>query len=1279
MGALAGRASGQDLAPDDASLVQGLRWYLPLDGQLQAFDPTGIECEAAFVRSSPACLPGLLRKEKHEPRFLPGRFGQSLLVEYMGRNRFPHRIADAEAAPAGFTPFQQAGLGRGPGLEGNAALEVRARAAGAGFVTEPVTVPLSHYQTFSLYLKGPRQQQVELSALVEGEEQPLGSLKQTLDGTWQRLWLDYVATPQRDPPYESQMPPSALLRFRVTLDAPGVLLADALMLEAHTGYGGRRSRSSWIGGDQARAGEILSLPPPDADAGSLAFWFRPLGNLTNRVLVCLDDAPGLNWSPDLRLDLRENRRLELVVAGRPAAARKDLGLPRDETRWRHAALAWEGPDVRVWLDGAEMIHLADAPPRSRLGRITLGGVATNASPSLRADALFDEFAQWSRAISAEEVARLARRGEPLSPGPQSTLTLTDREPIRAFARDDTQRAWHFRLTNRSASAVRDAVACYGIPDLFDGRASLPPVAPGASCDFSLPWSPALVRPGDYEFRVEVRAGNTRRRYACPLSIVRARPPAENVQVINWSGIDEDLPSLGVTSGGITGSAEGFPARDVELATRRGMYSQLRQFLAGEPSDPAGFFVDVAGRVGQPDQRGPAAVADLTAAAERLARQVARFPDVRQMIINSEHQWISAHDARPATVLEVKRRFGLDLGRWMASKPDDARKVTHPLGRLSAKAGAYAVRAGGVVPADDPFYAYHRWWLSGAVGNEVFVNDFIARTVRAQAPWVQCIAEPVLRRPAVRAFTEQDIVEEWFYYPSPPAAIWTQEAATAAARGSRARVAGMPQFLLKPGMAAPYGGFPTPHLYREAVWHCIARPLVALTYWNLRRATQRPADKSCKTQAEIDALLGAGPDWKAAESKIERRGEWTSLFLFIPELRDEVARIHHQTVHPLGALLTRWKNRPRRLALYPSFAAQLFNEVRWPRMGDALYLAAQQAGVPYDVLYDEDFEAGDRALDGYQVVLLLQCAALPERAVSQLRRFIARGGRVIADEQFGVALEGVTRFPLRGAASEADAALDKAEQELLRQYGRTDHPLYLEGMQQAAEAQARSGEPGQQVPEAIRAALALDATTPARHVFWNLLEAHGANYLVAVNGLRVAGKHYGHFGRVREDGVRQSAEFLLSPSLGRAAYDLPSGKALPLEEGEAGRKLRLDLPPAGGRVVIFLPEEIESLRLDPPAAPVRGKTLRLSARLLGRSGAPLPGVVPVEAVLLTPEGNRHDDSRYGAAIDGAWSMDLPIAYNEPPGRYSLEVRELASGRRASAEWTLESLPAAVAQP
>ncbi len=1282
---------------DLGGLADGLRAYLALDRSLQSLDPAGLEAEADFSRGSVAFLPDLTPVAKEAPRFTAGRFGQGILIEYghylAGKNVLPDATAGAERAPEGFAAMAGARLSRAPGLQGAGALKVEADAAGAGFRTAPAPAPLTNCHTFSLYVKGAKGQELSLAVRQEGDEKPLAEKTVTLSGEWQRAGLDYAVAPKPIPwhvvPTETTRP----LSLEATLRQPGSFLADALMLEAHAGYGGRRGLSTWMPGGKVRAGEILSLPaPPNLDAGTLAFWAAPRGDMGWRCLLCIDN--GVGWWPDLRVDLYGQNRVELVLRDNKVA-RKGLPKPIPEGEWHHFVVTWRGPEAILYLDGEAFLTVPDAPARERMGRVNLGGVANNTSPAVRADAVFDELAEWDRSLAPEEVKALFGRPAPLSAGMDAAVTVLDREPVKVFARDDRRREWHLRLANRSGAPLAGVAVAYGIPGVFERKAALVPIPPASACEMALPWSPALLEPGAYTMRFAFSGGPgagqtgqtapTGRTGALtqhatrftlhasrftlhasrPIEVVAARPPARNAQVITWGGNGKDLAPLGITAGG---GWAGPPAHEVEESTRNRLYSMVKEFFSGEADADADRFRDVAGNPAEPDQRRPGPLKDAEEKAERLAARLARYPDVRILIPNSEHQWIWSMDFRPETVALARKRFGLDLSPWMAFPAQESWAVVHPMARLSAAKAKHAPPPDGILPENDPFYTFHRWWHSDAVGNEIFLNDLIARKVRARAPWVQSIAEPALRRPAVRAFKAQDVIEEWFYYPSPLTAVWVQETLAAAARGTNARITGMPQFLFKPGMAAPYGGMPTPHLFRETVWHSIARPLMGLTYWNLWGAL-KPEAKNQITQEEIDKRMGPTPTWETAKAKTEVKGEWSDTFLFIPELGEEIGRMHREVVHPLGALLPRWRNRPRQLAVYRSFAGQLFNEVRWPG-GDPLTAAVGSLGAPFDVLYDEDFAEDPRALEGYRALALPECAVLTAPAAKQIRAFLARGGVVVADDYLRAKMDGIVQLRWQGA-NEDLSALRKLEQDLLKQYGRPDHPAYVEAMEQAAKEKSVAEGPTAKAVAALAAALSPEVATRARHVCTNLLQAEGANYLAAVNDLRVPGRYYGHFGRVQDEGVAQSADFEADPRLGKTAYDLIAGQEVPLQTRGGRATFRLDLPPAGGRVLVFLPEPFArvGLGLGAGETPGRGSFLALQGRLLGASGRPVPGILPARITVTGPDGAASDHSHYTAFTRGAWSFSLPIAVNAPAGAYQVEVTELASGKKQAVRWSL----------
>ena len=67
----------------------------------------------------------------------------------------------------------------------------------------------------------------------------------------------------------------------------------------------------------------------------------------------------------------------------------------------------------------------------------------------------------------------------------------------------------------------------------------------------------------------------------------------------------------------------------------------------------------------------------------------------------------------------------------------------------------------------------------------------------------------------------------------------------------------------------------------------------------------------------------------------------------------------------------------------------------------------------------------------------------------------------------------------------------------------------------------------------------------------------------------------------------------------------------------------------------------------------------------------PGVVPFEVALRGPDGKRHPPSGVHTMIDGAMSVQWTPARNDPPGTWTVTVRELLSGLRA--ERTIELAP------
>ncbi len=1181
------------------------------------------------------------------PRFMPGKFGQSLLVEYggcacdvdAGKNLLEETPTPLNGSK--LTPLSH-GLPRTPCVE-----IVGER---PGLSIGPVPLPEAKDVAFSMYLKGESGQ-----AITVGTEKD--TVDVTLTGAWQRVELhprseaiaaDAGATGQKNES-KNGIKTRQNVTFSVQSKTPGTFQAAAPMLEKlGGGYAGKSTASTWLPPLSTRPGDRLEMPPPTkTETGTVTCWFKMLGKVKWRRLISFDASVG--WPPLIAVDMKDGQTATL------GKSTVKLPTPLDDDNWHHLVLRWQAGTAELFIDNVKRGEADIAPLTAPLH---LGGTSNDFSPALRADALFDEFAQWDRPLTDAEIAALTALPGPLGGGLQLPLRLHDKEVMSVFARDDKTRNWNVELRNLGEEDLDSLTVSWGVEGVFRSNRSAPALPGKSAATLPLEWQPALLMPGKYRFFVEV----AEIRHTRDIEISPARTPRENAQVIIWGGNGREYQELGVSTAGVAG----IKAAEIDEANRNRLYSMIKVGIQGKAATRDDYLLNISGKPHNVDQRAPAPLASLTEQAARLGANLQRYPDIRDMIVNTEHLWVDGLDFRPQSIKEARERFGLDLSTWLALPEKDYWCATLPGGRLAPGMGGLSAPVDGIVPPDDPLLSYMRWWHSDQAGNEIFLNDLVATVVRRNAPWVKSIAEPALRRPALRAFKAQDIIEEWFYFENPRAAISVQEKLAAAARGTGSQIAGMPQFLFKPGGAAPYRAMPPPDLFRETMWLCLSRPLGNFTFWGMWSALH--PEKGFITQDKIDKLLkeklgGKEVNFENVKAVIKTEGENSEISLFVPELRGEISHMLNDVVNPLGALLPQWRNRPRQIALYVSFAGQLYSDIRWPRTPPIL----DELSYPYDVLYDQDFEENPNLLDGYQAVVLQECAAVAAAAAPQMERFAARGGLLLADEHYRGGVKEAVVINYGKADVKAENKLKATHVELLQRHKDVRHPQYIEGMEQAA-AELKSGPaPVEQALAVMTAHLRPEVETSVKNVRFNTLKAAAANYLVAVNDLRTRGRLLGQYGRVLEQGLPlEAVTFRMSRSLGKAAYELLACKEIELKSAGEGAELSLDLPPAGGRIVVFLPERIKELQLEMPTLAQRGEFVTITAALRGESGQPVPGILPAKLDVIRPEGSRDCFSRHVAITDGRFMIELPIPLNAPPGVWRISLEELASGKTGTGE-------------
>ena len=1248
-----------------ASPLDGLVAHYGFDGNLLGRGPGGNGQAAKASRHSRAFDDQFRAVFANEPVFTKGKFGLGILVapgceskqKYAFRNLLPP--AAAELVAEGKAAWRTVGdaswrLIQGKqAAQGDVFLDVASKTGQGGIELAEHARSLGGNHAFSFYVRND-QGGILRASVFDAQGKELVAKDCPLAAEWQRVEVVFAAgTFTRD--VKAQTHPE--LRIRLTGAAFEV---DALQLEYLGGYSyaGAASATSWQPGHAYRQGDILSLPDTRqalAQAGTIAFWFQPRGKQHRRILG--EIPTGNRWEPTLQLSLQGGKRWSLSSHAAGKAITKNWDHPIESATWHHVAMGWQAGRAVAWVDGRQVLTIdglrwPDHPRPPRLG---------SAGPNAAANAVIDECAVYNRLLNDADALELASRTTALATEFAPTLVIRPERLLHTISRTRSPQPWRCEINNPTQRRLRNVQAEFRLGD-GARRERVGTLAPGASKTIEFQFVPDLTC-GYYPLTVTAKSGGLPpAELRLRIEITRALAPLEDLQVAPW-GYNASREH-GFTIGG----------GDVEAAMRDGLaHGPLLHYLGyprtADGRDRVHGMNDTKGNVNVLENH--AMRAQLEREAERIAKEAAATPSARAITLNSEMQWIWSHDFSPERKEFVQRRFGLDLSPW--ENPPDGKKdrFQDPYGRLKPSVAGLRLPANRILPVESPLYAYHRWFHGVDGPTESLFNQTIADHIRRRRPDLLTIWEPILRRAAVRAFDRVAIAQEWFYYENPMNTVLTQERLNTAVRGTPMRPTGMPQFLFKKGRAAPYAAVATADMFHETAWLCALQPIRMMTYWNFKIVPSADFENyynRCFTKAQIDELFGTPtPTWQEAAAILKSTPKARKLMPWTPELAATFARFHNDEIGPLAALIPRWRNHPRRVAIIRSFASQLYREVRWPKTS-WLENCAVYAGLPFDVLLDEDFEKGNDPLKGYDLVILSHAVCLTEPGFASLSRFAKRGGTVVVDPETKVEIPGAVLLEPSTAAKDFEQQLAEKEEAIRLKHGAVSSPQYIESMEQAADLPSR-------VEPAFLALLEEKAKPPARcptpNTWLNLLDADGVHYLGVVNDLRTRGPMYGHFGKIRETGVPQTATVRFAASLGTVVYDVLNQQELtPEPDGKDARVLQLRLPPAGARLLLLANRHIGRLEIEARQSKAKwdgqsGRELRIQATLRDRRGKPFPGLVPALLTIERPDGTRDDFSRATVFTNGRLDLRVPLPRNLAPGPWTIAIQERAAGTTAQA--------------
>lgn len=297
---------------------------------------------------------------------------------------------------------------------------------------------------------------------------------------------------------------------------------------------------------------------------------------------------------------------------------------------------------------------------------------------------------------------------------------------------------------------------------------------------------------------------------------------------------------------------------------------------------------------------------------------------------------------------------------------------------------------------------------------------------------------------------------------------------------------------------------------------------------------------------------------------------------------------------------------------------------------------------------EDEIAAGRAGDVAALVVIGQTFAMPEPVNTGLAAFTKKGGRILVDGATTVALPGAEKLAFAQPFAKPGKPHNWQTPNMVG--NENDAILFERAYPELAKAfSAALGDTGHAW---LRSEKGLESRI-------SLLEIDGgpdARYLVAVNDSWVSTQADWH----------QVAETLapLPGARGGAAhagflYDCTEEKAL----GEL-RPFACDLSLTTARVFAALPREIKGAALSATQSLKAGSDLVVALEFQDAKGTRLAGVLPFHLTMRRPDGTAQAEFYRSTTREGSFAMTLPIAANDPVGRWVVEVRSQLTGELAT---------------
>ena len=613
--------------------------------------------------------------------------------------------------------------------------------------------------------------------------------------------------------------------------------------------------------------------------------------------------------------------------------------------------------------------------------------------------------------------------------------------------------------------------------------------------------------------------------------------------------------------------------------------------------------------------------------EELQREILKQVELSAINLGGHPAWnmaLSISEERDRTNVDFSGRMNQAFREF--SGYDIPATIT---GKYPVPRRANLIALDRIIADDDPELTFYRWfWTCGDGWNDLHTKIAAKFHEHIKRDFTT-FHDPAVRVPLVwGSGGKVDAIAHWTYTnPDPIKIAQTTDELLAMADGCEGqKVLSMTQIIWYRSAAAPGTNVENPPEWvrrnPDAIYMTLPPDALRIAFWS-------------KISRQI-----AGIQYHGANSLVG--GENTNRYCYTnSESQEALREVIHTVAKPLGPVLKKAAEQPVEVAILETFPSTIFAQenfpIGWSRGWVAdLHLALQWAHFQPAVIFDDHILTGKK-LDHLKVLFIPGAEIMTRNVVNKVKELQNHGVIIVGDEftppelSVDLRIASVPRNDLDPQKSKAD----------LQQLGR-------------------------QIAEALGSQYQSRFKASNQDVVLRTRQAGTGEYLFMVNDKRTFGDYIGQWGRVMEKGLPNAAQITVKTDA-HAIYDPIEHKSVPFKRNGGFAEFSAEFPPAGGKMLVMLPEAIASVKVEVSTPQVaRGGEYKIFATICDADNKVIDALLPVEVAVTDAQGKRLPGSGFYAMQNGKLTIREHAASNMATGKVRVNVLCQSSGKNGSAE-------------